>query len=94
MVALGDGDVRVFTAAGDPVRQWRAGDGAECLTVGPDGRVYVAGAGRVDMFDGGGQRVGGFAFGEAGAPPAVSAIAVHGGDILVADASAAHHPPV
>jgi hypothetical protein len=88
VVALGDGYVRVFTAAGDPVRQWRAGNGAECLAVGPDGRVYVGGAGRVDVFDGGGQRVGGFAFGEAGAPPAVSAVAVHGGDILVADASA------
>jgi hypothetical protein len=88
VIALGDGQVRVFTADGGLVRQWRAGEGAECLTVGPEGAVYVAGAGRIDVFDGGGVRTGGFTFGDAGKPPGVSAIAVHGGDILVADASA------
>ena len=88
VVALGDGHVRVFTAGGEPVRQWRAGDGAECLTVGPDGRVYMGGAGRVDVFESGGRRVGGFVFGDSAKPPSVSAIAVHGPDILVADASA------
>jgi hypothetical protein len=88
VVALGDGHVRVFSAGGDPVRQWRASDGAECLAVGPDGRVYVAGAGRVGVFDSGGRRVGGFAVGDAAKPPSVSAIAVHGTNILVADASA------
>jgi len=88
VVALGDGHVRVFTAGGEPVRQWLAGDGAECLTVGQDGRIYVAGAGRVVVFEGGGRRVGGFAFGDSAKPPSVSAIAVHGPDILLADASA------
>jgi len=88
VIALGDGHVRAFTAGGEPVRQWLAGDGAECLTVGPDGRVYVAGAGRVEIFESAGRRAGGFAFGAAATPPSVSAIAVHGGDILVADASA------
>jgi len=88
VVALGDGHVRVFTAGGEPVRQWLAGSGAECLTVGPDGRVYIAGAGRVDVFESGGRGVGGFQFGDSAKPPSVSAIAVHGPDILVADASA------
>ncbi len=88
VLALGDGEVRVFTAGGEPVRQWPAGSGAECLTAGPDGRVYVGGAGRVDVFESGGRRVGGFVFGDAAKPPSVSAIAVHGPDILVADASA------
>jgi hypothetical protein len=88
VVALGDGHVRVFTAAGEPVRQWRAGDGAECLAVAPDRRVYVAGAGRVEIFETDGRRAGGFTFGDAAKPPSVSAIAVHGPDILVADASA------
>jgi hypothetical protein len=88
VLALGDGYVRVFTAGGEPVRQWRAGEGAECLTAGPDRRIYVGGAGRVDIFESGGRRVGGFVFGDAGKPPAVSAIAVSGPDILVADASA------
>jgi sugar lactone lactonase YvrE len=88
VVALGDGHVRVFTAGGEPVRQWLAGSGAECLTVGPDGRVYIAGAGRVDVFESGGRRVGGFQFGDPAKPPSVSAIAVHGPDMLVADASA------
>ena len=88
VLALGDGHVRVFTAGGEPLRQWRAGDGAECLTVGPDGRVYVGGAGRVDVFESGGRPAGGFAFGDSVKPPSVSAIAVHGPDILVADATA------
>jgi hypothetical protein len=88
VLALGDGHIRVFTASGAPVRQWPAGSGAECLTAGPDGRIYVGGAGRVDVFESGGRRVGGFVFGDAAKPPSVSAIAAHGPDILVADATA------
>jgi hypothetical protein len=88
VVALGDGHVRVFTAGGEPVRQWRADDSAECLTVGEAGRIYVAGAGRVEVFEAGGGRAGGFTFGDAAKPPSVSAIAVHEADVLVADASA------
>jgi hypothetical protein len=88
VVALGDGHVRAFSIGGDLLGQWRAGDGAECLAAGPDGRIYVGGAGRVEIFDSAGRRTGAFAFGDAGRPPAVSAIAVHGDDVLVADASA------
>lgn len=86
--ALGDGEVRVFASDGSPVRRWRVTDVAECLTVGADGRVYVGGGGRVDIYQDGGQRAGGFVFGDAGAPPNVSAIKVFKADILVADASA------
>jgi sugar lactone lactonase YvrE len=88
VVALGDGHVRVFSPGGEPLGQWRAGEGAECLAVGPDGRIYVGGAGRIEVFEGQGRQAGGFSFGDPGSPPAVSAIAAHGGDILVADASA------
>lgn len=86
--ALGDGEVRVFATDGRLIRQWRVADAAECLTVGADGRVVVGGGGRVDIYQNGGQRTGGFVFGDAGAPPSVSAIKVFKADILVADASA------
>lgn len=86
--ALGDGEVRVFGADGRLIRQWRTAATAESLAVGPDGRVYVGGAGRVDIYDRAGTRMGGFTFGNAGEPPMVSAIDVFGADILVADASA------
>jgi len=86
--ALGDGEIRVFAADGSLVRHWRVADSAMCLTVGADGRVYVGGAGRIEIYESGGGRVGGFTFGKPGDPPAVSAIKVFKTDILVADASA------
>ena len=88
VVALGDGEVRIFAADTSIVRRWRVADTAECLAAGPDGRVYVGGAGRIDIYESGGRPAGGFAFGKAGDPPAVSAIKVFKADILVADASA------
>ena len=86
--ALGDGEIRIFAADGGLLRRWRVADAAECVGVGPDGRVYVGGAGRIDIFESGGRPAGGFAFGQAGDLPAVSAIKVFKTDILVADASA------
>jgi len=68
------------------VRQWLAGDGAECLTVGRTG------ASTSPVRDG--SRYSRARPPAAASPSAprdaasVSAIAVHGGDILVADASA------
>ena len=70
------------------VRRWRVADTAECVGVGPDGRVYVGGAGRIDIYENDGRPAGGFAFGGAGDKPAVSAIRVFKADILVADPSA------
>ena len=69
--ALGDGEVRVFGPDGSLIRQWRVAVTAECLAVGPDGRVYVGGAGRIDIYESDGRRVGGFAFGDAGMPSSV-----------------------
>ena len=86
--ALGDDEVRVFSPDGRLLRQWRVAQTAMCLTVGPDGRVYVGGAGRVEIYDRGGGRVGGFTFGKAGDGPVVSAIKIFKADILVGDASA------
>ena len=88
VLALGDGEIRVFGAGGSLVRQWRVAETAECLGVGPDGRVYVGGAGRVDIFEGGGRRAGGFTFGDRDSPPGVSAVRIFKTDILVADMSA------
>jgi sugar lactone lactonase YvrE len=86
--ALGDGEVRVFAADGRAVGRWPAPDGADCLTVAADGRVWTAGAGRVDAHDAAGVRTGGFAVGDAANPASLTAIRVAGGDVLVADASA------
>ncbi|MDO8835498.1 MAG: hypothetical protein Q7V01_07870, partial [Vicinamibacterales bacterium] len=86
--ALGDGDIRIIGTDGRLVRHWPVADTAQCLTVGPDGSVYVAGAGRIDVYDGAGVRTGGFAIGDAAKAASLTAIAVVGQDIVVADASA------
>jgi sugar lactone lactonase YvrE len=86
--ALGDGDVKVFDAGGGVARSWKAPENAACLTVGPDGRVYVGSPGRVDIFGATGNRAGGFAAGQAGKPADVTAIKVYRDNVLVADAGA------
>jgi hypothetical protein len=86
--ALGDDEVRVFDPSGSLVRKWRAPEKAECLAVGPDGRVYLGVSGRVEICDATGTRVGTFAAGDAGRPASVTAIKIFGDTILVADASA------
>lgn len=88
LVALGDGDVCVFGPDQRPTTRWAAPSGAQCLTVAPDGRVYVAGAGRVDVFDRNGRRFGGFGVGASDSPASLTAIGLAGAHILVADASA------
>jgi hypothetical protein len=86
--ALGDGEVREFGPDGRVVRQFAVGEKAQCLTVGPDQRVLVAGAGRVDIYEASGRRSGGFAVGGAASPASLTAIRIAGTGILVADASA------
>jgi hypothetical protein len=86
--ALGDDEVRVFDAQLRRVRTWRVLDHASCLAVGPDDRVYIGSAGRVDVYDAGGKQVAGFPVGEQNRPADVTAIAVCGVDVLVADAQA------
>jgi sugar lactone lactonase YvrE len=85
---LGDDEIRVFDPRGNRIRTWGAPAHAGCLTVGPDGRVYVGSPDRIDVYDDGGAHVTGFTAGETGTPADVTAIAVVGTDILVADASA------
>jgi len=86
--AMGDGLVRQFAADGRALAQWPVTDTADCLTVASDGRVFVAGAGRVDIYGAAGARIGGFAVGDAAKPASLTAIRVLGTDVLVADASA------
>jgi sugar lactone lactonase YvrE len=85
---LGDDEVRIFDPLLRRVRGWRAPEHAACLAVGQDGRVYVGGPARVDVFDATGTHVAGFQTGEKDKPADVTAIKVVGGDILVADANA------
>ncbi|MBZ5496303.1 MAG: NHL repeat-containing protein [Acidobacteriia bacterium] len=86
--ALGDEEVRIFDPNGNLVRNWKVVEKAECLTAGPDERIYVGAAGRVEIYDAGGGRVGGFEAGEKNQPAAVTAIKVFRQEILVADAAA------
>lgn len=86
--ALGDDQIRVIGTDGRLVRHWPVADTTQCLTAGPDGSVYVAGAGRVDVYDRAGVRTGGFGIGDAAKAASLTAIKVVGQDIIVADASA------
>jgi sugar lactone lactonase YvrE len=85
---LGDDEIRVCDPRGSRVRSWQAPAHAGCLAVGPDGRVYVGSSDRIDVYGAGGAHVMGFTAGEKDKPADVTAIAVVGTDILVADASA------
>ena len=85
---LGDDEIRVFDPRGNRLRSGQAPAHAGCLAVGPDGRVYVGSPDRIDVYDAGGTHVTGFTAGEKDKPADVTAIAVVGTDILVADASA------
>jgi len=85
---LGDGEVRIHQQGGGFVQGWQAAEGATCLTVGPEGRVYVGAPGRVEIYDPQGSRAGGFAAGEPDQPAAITAIRTFRKEILVADAAA------
>ncbi len=86
--ALGDDEVRVFESSGRFLKGWKVLQNATCLAVDPAGRVYIGAHGRVEIHDGEGSRIGGFAAGEKDKPAKVTAIKVLGEDILVADAAA------
>jgi hypothetical protein len=85
---LGDGEVRAFDSKGIFVRNWKAPEGALCMAIGGDERVYLGGAGHVEIYSAGGIRTGGFAAGESGKSCRITAIKIAGSEILVADASA------
>ena len=86
--ALGDDEARVLDAGGHVVRAWAVPKGATCLGVAADGRVAVGSAGRVDLFDADGTRIGGFACGASDKPAVVTAVRFVGDSVLVADAAA------
>jgi sugar lactone lactonase YvrE len=88
ILALGDGEIRVFGENGAVTRSWKAPEKAACLAVGSDGRVFVGSPGRIDIFGGDGNHVGGFSAGPKGQPADVTAVKVFHDSVLVADASA------
>ena len=85
---LGDGEVRAFDRKGIFIRSWKAPEGALCMAIGGDQRVYLGVAGQVEIYSAGGIRKGGFTAGESGKSGNITAIKISGSEILVADASA------
>jgi hypothetical protein len=86
--ALGDGEVRVFEAAGRLARHFRVAENASCLGVAGDGRVAVGSPGRVDLYGVTGAHEGGFAVGTREKPADVTAVRLFQDAALVADAAA------
>jgi hypothetical protein len=82
---LADDEVSAFEADGAFIRSWKLSQRAACLSIGPDGRVYVGSRGRVDIYDERGHPVGGFPAGDPAKPAFVSCIRVFGDEILVGD---------
>jgi hypothetical protein len=85
---LGDGEVRTFDSSGIFVGSWKAPEDALCMAIGGDERVYLGGAGLVQIYSAAGNREGGFAAGESGKSAGITAIKISGSEILVADAAA------
>ena len=86
--ALGDDEVRVFTAGLNFARAWPTPADATCLAVDADKRVAVRSPGRVDLYDATGRHTGGFVAGNAGEPAAVTSIKFFRSEILIGDADA------
>ena len=84
---LGDGVVRVFAADGSPIESWSAPEGAQCLAIGSDDRIYFGLKGRVEIYSLNGRRLGGFSSGSTSKPAAITAIKILDNDIFVADAA-------
>ena len=49
-VAKGDTEVRLFNAAGEPIKQWKVDFAAEAVNIAPDGSVFLGGAGKVAKY--------------------------------------------
>jgi hypothetical protein len=86
--ALGDGEIRTFEPAGDLLQRWKSPENATCLSVSPEGRVFIGVPGRVEILSPAGESLGGFAVGNLGRAAHVTAIKTFGKEILVADAAA------
>jgi hypothetical protein len=85
---LGDGEVSTFAPNGDMLRSWKAPQGAACIGIGTDEKIYLGLSGRVEIYSAAGTRIGGFAAGENGRPAGVTSVKPWNQEILVADAAA------
>ncbi len=88
VLALGDGEVRVFDSRGVLLRALRAGEDATCLAAGPDGRVFLGAGARVLIVDATGKQSGNIAVGSTGRQANITAVKVYKGELLLADAAA------
>jgi hypothetical protein len=86
--SLGDDHVRVYEPDGTPAHSWKAPAGAQCIATGPDGKVYLGCAARLEIYDAKGRRCGGFVAGEAKRAAEITAVELFGEEILLADAAA------
>jgi len=86
--ALGDDEVRIFDHGGNVTGNWQVPEKAACLSLGPDGLVYVGATNRVEIYQSGGKRMGGFVAGDAKTPVRITAVKAFRREILVADADA------
>jgi hypothetical protein len=85
---LGDGEVRIIAPDGKTIRTWKAPQGAQCLAAGSGGRIFFGVASGIEIYNNAGIRIGGFAVGEPRGSASVTAVKIHGSEILVADAAA------
>ncbi len=84
LYAVGDDAVKVFDRAGKLLNQWPTARPGQCVTVDDDGVVYVGEAGQMEMFDRTGKLITSWA--DAERFGLVTAIAIYGDDVLLADA--------
>ena len=84
LYVAGDKVVRVFTPGGGLERVIALSEEPRCLTVTPQGSVYVGLKDHVEVFDAGGQRTA--TWDSLGEEAVLTSIAVYRGNVFVADA--------
>ncbi len=84
LYAVGDSSVKVFDDKGKLLRQWPTAKPGHCVTVDDQGVVYVGEAGQIEMFDSTGKFIKHWQ--DEKRLGLVTAIAVYGDDVLLADA--------
>lgn len=82
--AVGDSDVKVFDQGGKLIRQWPTSKPGYCVAVDNNGITYVGQAGQIEKYDDSGNRVDTWKDEER--LDLVTSIAVHGENVLLADA--------
>ncbi len=85
---LGDGEVKIFDGTGNGIRNWKAPEGALCLTADSGERIYFGLAGRVEIYSNSGDRVGGFSAESGGRAANITSVKAYGSEIFIADANA------